>query len=91
MSAQERPTKTWTARLPLSIGYLAILGLVGGLGFWSVNAKISGAVVSSGMIQVESNRQVIQHPEGGVVGDIHVKNGDRVDAGDVLLHLDDTL
>lgn len=91
MSQSKRPTRTWAAPVPLSIGYLAILGLVGGLGVWSVKAKISGAVVSSGMIQVESNRQVIQHPEGGVVGDILVKNGDRVSAGNVLLRLDDRL
>jgi HlyD family secretion protein len=91
MSGSQRQARKWTAGLPLSIGYLAIVALVGGLGVWSVNAKISGAVVSSGMIQVESNRQVIQHPEGGVVGDILVKNGDRVAAGDVLLRLDDTL
>ena len=89
MSAPMR--RGWSARLPLTVGYVALIALVGGLGYWSVRAQIAGAVVASGMIQVESNRQVIQHPEGGVVGDILAKDGDRVAAGDVVLRLDDTL
>ena len=89
MSAPMR--RRWSARLPLTVGYVALIALVGGLGYWSVRAQIAGAVVASGMIQVESNRQVIQHPEGGVVGDILAKDGDRVAAGDVVLRLDDTL
>lgn len=89
MSAPMR--RRWSARLPLTVGYVALIALVGGLGYWSVRAQIAGAVVASGMIQVESNRQVIQHPEGGVVGDILAKDGDRVAAGEVVLRLDDTL
>ena len=58
------------------------------MGVWSVRARIAGAVVSSGMIQVESNRQVVEHPEGGVVGEILAKDGDVVAAGDVVLRLD---
>jgi HlyD family secretion protein len=80
----------WRATVALWIGGLAVVALVLGLGGWAVQARISGAVVSSGMIQVESNRQIIQHPEGGVVGAILVKDGDRVVAGDVLIQLDGT-
>jgi len=43
------------------------------------------------MIQVESNRQIVQHPQGGVVGALSVRDGDHVNAGDVVLRLDDTL
>lgn len=62
--------------------------LVFGLGTWSVFARISGAVVTSGMVEVESNRQVVQHPDGGVVGSILIDEGDRVAKGDVLIRLD---
>ncbi|WP_299501847.1 HlyD family type I secretion periplasmic adaptor subunit [uncultured Roseobacter sp.] len=72
------------------IGALALVVLVGVLGVWSVQARISGAVIAPGMIQVESNRQVLQHPQGGVVGALLVKDGDQVAAGDVVLRFDDT-
>jgi HlyD family type I secretion membrane fusion protein len=78
------------AWLPLGLGFLALALLIGVLGVWSVKARIAGAVIASGMIQLENNRQVVQHPQGGVVGEILGKNGDTVVAGQVLLRLDDT-
>nr|WP_069299039.1 HlyD family type I secretion periplasmic adaptor subunit [Neptunicoccus sediminis] len=81
----------WSAKKPLFLGMLAVAVLIGVLGIWGSFATISGAVISSGMIQVESLRQVVQHPQGGVVGEILVKEGDRVEAGDVLIRFDDTL
>ncbi|WP_299153606.1 HlyD family type I secretion periplasmic adaptor subunit [uncultured Tateyamaria sp.] len=90
MNASPQIPGTWTAKGPLFVGALALLILVGVLGVWSVQARISGAVIASGMIQVESNRQVLQHPEGGVVGALMVKDGDQVAAGDVVLKFDDT-
>ena len=77
----------WTGRLAFLIGFLAVTLLILLLGVWGTRAKISGAVVASGLIQVESNRQVVQHPDGGLVGNIHARNGDFVDAGQVLLSL----
>lgn len=88
--APKEKSQAWRGGLPLYTGILAILVLVGGLGVWGVRANIAGAVVTSGMIEVESNRQVIQHPDGGVVGEIFVKDGDVVEAGDVLIVLDGT-
>lgn len=82
---------TWSAGGALAVGLIALGLLIGVLGYWSVAARIAGAVVAPGMIEVESNRQVVQHPDGGVVGDIFVRDGDAVDAGQVLLRLDDTL
>lgn len=78
------------AWLPMLVGLLALVALVGGLGYWSATAKLSGAVVASGVVQVETNRQVIQHPDGGVVGAILARNGDVVEAGDVLVQFDPT-
>ncbi len=84
------PLPEWSARGALIAGCLALLLLVGGLGVWSTQASLSSAVVTSGMINVETNRQVVQHPDGGVVGAILVKDGDTVKAGDVLIQLDGT-
>ena len=81
----------WSAKVPLIGGLVALLILVGGFGTWSVMTNISGAVIASGQIEVEQNRQIVQHPDGGVVAEILVQEGDIVDAGDVVLRLDDTL
>lgn len=89
MSKEQRQKPQWKATGPLLVGGLALFVLVGVLGFWSVQARIAGAVIASGMIQVESNRQVLQHPQGGVVGELLVKDGDVVAAGDILLRFDD--
>lgn len=83
--------KKWSAKKPMWLGMLAVLTLFGVLGVWGDFATISGAIISSGMIQVESLRQVVQHPQGGVVGAIDVKESDTVDAGQVLIRFDDTL
>jgi len=65
--------------------------LVFGLGGWAAFTRISGAVVSMGTIVVESNTKKIQHQEGGIVREIMVENGDLVNAGDLLIRLDDTV
>ena len=64
------PSKRWSAKLPLTLGFLAIFLLIGGVGAWSVNTEIAGAVVAPGAVEVESERQVVQHPDCGVVGEI---------------------
>lgn len=78
----------WRGGLPVALGVLALVLLLGGIGYWSVSARLAGAVVTSGLVTVESNRQAVQHPEGGVVDEIAVKEGDRVAAGAVLIRLD---
>jgi HlyD family secretion protein len=85
-----RDPKDWSAGLPLTIGFAAIFLLVGSLGAWSVGTRIAGAVVAPGIVEVESERQVIQHPDGGVVGEILARDGDTVAAGDILVRLDGT-
>lgn len=80
----------WSARGALIGGFLAILVLVGGFGTWAVMSQITGAVIAPGRIEVDQNRQVVQHPDGGVVAEILVKEGDVVTAGDLLLRLDPT-
>lgn len=80
----------WSARGPMTIGVLGLLVLVGGFGTWSVATNISGAIIAGGRIEVDQNRQVVQHPDGGVVSEILVDEGAEVEAGDVLVRLDDT-
>ncbi|PXW67924.1 HlyD family secretion protein [Loktanella sp. PT4BL] len=87
----ENVAKRWSANKHLMIGGLALLILVGGFGTWSVMAQISGAVITTGQIEVDRNRQVVQHPDGGVVDEIIVDEGDAVQAGDLLLRLDPTI
>lgn len=83
-------SKSWKMQLPFLIGFISLVVLIGGVGYWSVQTKMAGAVVSAGVVEVQSNRQVVQHPDGGVVGDILVRDGDVVSAGDLLLRLDGT-
>ncbi len=80
-----------SVRGPLVLGGLALALLIGGVGLWSTMTRISGAVVAPGRIEVEQNRQVVQHPDGGVVARILARDGDAVAAGQVLLRLDGTL
>ncbi|MEM0978542.1 MAG: HlyD family type I secretion periplasmic adaptor subunit [Pseudomonadota bacterium] len=74
----------------LIIGFFALFVLIGVLGTWSVSVRLSGAVIATGIVEVESNRQVIEHSEGGVVDVISVSDGDTVEAGSPLLMLDGT-
>jgi HlyD family secretion protein len=80
--------RQWSARKPMIIGSLALLVLVGGFGTWAVGSNIAGAIIASGRIEVDRNRQVVQHPDGGVVEEILVDEGDMVEEGQTLIRLD---
>jgi HlyD family secretion protein len=68
------------------VGVLAI-----GFGGWAATAEISGALIAQGTIVVDSNIKKVQHPTGGVVGEVRAHDGDRVKAGDILIRLDETV
>lgn len=87
----DRKDTRWSVRTPVIAGILSIVVLVGGFIAWAVMSQISGAVVASGQVEVEQQRQIVQHPDGGVVETIAVKDGSDVKAGDLLLALDGTL
>ena len=78
-------------RRNVRLGTVAALLLVGVLGLWAATSSLSGAVVATGHLVVDSNVKSVQHPQGGVVGALTVKNGSVVSAGDVLVRLDDTV
>lgn len=70
---------------------VTIVLLAAGMGGWAATAMLSGAVVGMGTVVVDGSVKRIQHREGGIVGEILVRNGSRVEAGDVLIKLDDTI
>ena len=61
-----------------------------GIGGWAATSQLSGAVIAQGVVVVDSSVKKVQHPTGGIVGELRVREGDRVNAGDVLLRLDET-
>jgi HlyD family secretion protein len=73
------------------IGFAAIAVLVGGIGGWAATSELAGAVIASGTLVVESNVKKVQHPTGGIVGEILVREGSEVTEGQVVMRLDDTL
>jgi HlyD family secretion protein len=73
------------------VGLLVVGLLAGGVGSWAATTDISGAVVAPGVLVVDSYVKKVQHPSGGIVGEILARDGDRVKAGDVVLRLDDTV
>jgi membrane fusion protein, type I secretion system len=77
-------------RFHLIGGIAAVAVLVFGVGGWAATARLSGAVIAPGVLVVDSNVKTIQHPTGGIVGELFVKDGDRVKAGDILIRLDAT-
>jgi HlyD family secretion protein len=74
----------WAATLTVAL-------LAGGVGGWAASTDIAGAVIASGNLVVESNVKKVQHPTGGVVGEILARDGDRVRLGDVIVRLDETV
>lgn len=73
------------------IGLALAALLLGGFGTWAATSEISGAVIASGSIVVESNVKKVQHPGGGIVGQILVREGDAVREGQVVMRLDETV
>ncbi|MEO0379955.1 MAG: HlyD family type I secretion periplasmic adaptor subunit [Pseudomonadota bacterium] len=80
--------KSWSAKTPIVVGLFGLFVLLGGFAAWATLTQIAGAIIAPGRIEVDQNRQVVQHPTGGVVAEIAVSEGDSVEAGDLLVQLD---
>jgi HlyD family secretion protein len=91
MSGEELKGARRSIRLHLIIGLAVVLVLAGGFGGWASTVQISGALIAPGSVVVESNVKKVQHPTGGVVGEVRARDGDVVKAGDVVVRLDDTV
>ncbi len=82
------PAAEWQVRGLILSGAAIIAILLGGFGAWSVFSSLSGAVIAGGRLEVARNRQIIQHPDGGVVEAVLIDEGDTVARGDTLIRLD---
>lgn len=78
-------------RSHMAVGLAVVVLLIGGFGGWAATAELAGAVIADGTVVVDSNLKKIQHATGGIVGEIHVRDGDKVSAGDLLVRLDATI
>jgi HlyD family secretion protein len=88
------PARTgWSASIHrhIIVGCAVVAFLAIGLGGWASTAEISGALIAQGSLVVDSNVKKVQHPTGGVVGEVRVREGDHVKAGDILVRLDETV
>lgn len=85
------PLPVVTDDLPIRrIGYIALFITFGLFGSWATLAPLNSAALATGVVTVKSYRKTVQHLEGGIVKTIHVRDGDQVIAGDVLLEMDGT-
>lgn len=78
-------------RRHLQVGALLLLVLIGGVGGWAATTDIAGAVIAPGVLVVDTNVRKVQHPTGGIVGEIRVRDGDRVRERDIVMRLDATM
>jgi HlyD family secretion protein len=78
-------------RRHLVAGIVVVAVLAGGVGGWAGTTQLSGALIAQGSIVVDSNVKKVQHPTGGVVGKVNVRDGDHVKTGDIVVQLDDTV
>lgn len=82
--------EAWSVKGLMVAGFIGVFILLGGFGAWAAVSRIGGAVIANGQIEVQENRQIVQHPDGGVVEEVFLREGSRVTADEVLIRLDDT-
>lgn len=85
------PPASAAIRRHLQLGCALCALLVAGAGGWAATATLAGAIIAPASVVVETDVKKVQHQAGGIVAELNVKNGDRVEAGAVLIRLDGTL
>ena len=88
MSMHQEDRSLHAPRAPAGTVVASLLAF--GIGGWAATTEIAGAVIAPGSLVVDTNLKKVQHPTGGVVGELRVRDGDHVKAGDVVVRLDDT-
>ncbi len=91
MTSENKLTIQSSMRRNIRVALALIVFLLGGIVVWATTTEISGAVIAAGNVVVDSNAKKVQHPTGGIVTEVLVRDGDRVKAGDLLVRLDQTL
>jgi HlyD family secretion protein len=89
MGARAKSQRSIRRHLICGIAIVALLA--GGVGGLAATTELEGAVIASGLVVVDSNVKKVQHPSGGVVGELRVRDGDKVKAGDIVVRLDETI
>ena len=96
MTSVDRGIDHWYGGVPLSARGPTVFGLVvlvlwfGCFGLWAGMAPLNGAVVASGTFVATGQNKLVQHLEGGIIRDLPVREGDRVELNQVLVRMDDT-
>lgn len=91
MASQMEPNIPRSLRRHAIVSFALIAGLGGGLLTWAATTEVSGAVIASGVVAVEGGSKRVQHPDGGVVKEILVRDESVVKAGQPVVRLDDTM
>ena len=89
--SQKRTATQRSIGLNLLGGLAAVALLAGGVGGLAATTELGGAVIAPGTMVVDMNVKKVQHPTGGVVGELRVRDGDRVKSGDIVVRLDETI
>src|SRR6188508_1559370 len=91
MSDEPKSTTRRSIRRHSLMGLAIVIVLAGGVGGWAGTMTLSGALIAQGSVVVDSNVKKVQHPTGGIVGELRVRDGDHVKQGDIVVRLDDTV
>jgi HlyD family secretion protein len=91
MNQQPSSASRQSIRRHIIAGFAIVIVLTGGVGGWAGTTKLAGALIAPGSVVVDSNVKKVQHPTGGIVGELLVRDGDRVKQGDIVVRLDDTV
>src|SRR5882724_3605333 len=89
-AARQVPPPSDGAKGPIAAGIAVMVVFFAGFGGWAAYAPLNGAVVAPAVVRVEGSRKTIQHLDGGIVKELRVKEGGRVEAGEVVIALEDT-
>src|SRR5829696_2442981 len=89
---QKKPSAHQRVLRQSAMAGVAMIALFAGtIGLWAATATLSGAVVAGGQFVVDTSIKKVQHGTGGIVGELKVREGDRVSEGDLLIRLDETV
>jgi HlyD family secretion protein len=91
MSQPSNSDSRGSIRRHVLTGVVIVIILAGVVGGWGGTARLSGALIAPGSVVVDSNVKKVQHPTGGIVGELRVRDGDHVKRGDIVVRLDDTV
>eukprot|EP00903_Cladosiphon_okamuranus_P002542 g2540.t1 len=90
MTSEANTNIARSLRQNLLAGSFGIFLLFGGVGVWAASTELSSAVIAAGVLVIDGKSKKIQHPDGGIIAELLVVEGQSVSAGETLLRMDDT-